>query len=84
MCDMQEENGHVFAKVQLLDDCGQCPTSGKPQVRLHEDNEVKVVLLRDVGALAVIGIHPDASQAALSRYLVLPWPRRAASSSDPE
>ena len=35
-----------LAKVQLLRDCGICQYSQLPVVRLNEDNDVKVVLLR--------------------------------------
>jgi hypothetical protein len=43
---------------------------------LEELDSYKVVLLQEIGEVAVIGIHPNPTRAALLHYLVLPWPRR--------
>ncbi len=75
--EQETKQPYVFAKVQLLEDCGFCPHSRLPVVCLNDGNDVKFVLLREIGEVTVIGIHPDASRAALSHYLVLPWPQRA-------
>ena len=75
--EQEMKQPYHFAKVQLLEDCGFCPHSRLPVVCMNDGNDVKVVLLRDIGEVTVIGIHPDASRAVRSHYLVLPWPRRA-------
>ena len=64
-----------FAKVQVLDDCGLCPETKRPLVRLHDSNNVRIVSLKTVGELKVIGIHPNPTQAARAHYLVMSWPR---------
>lgn len=82
MVCQDEKQPYHFAKVQLLDDCGICPKSKLPVVRLRENNAVVIVRLAEIGALSVIGAHPDEEENAISHYLLLPWPRR--SPTDPD
>jgi hypothetical protein len=74
--DAKVPKGHIFAKVQVLDDCGLCPKSKLRVLRLSQANLTKIVLLKDAGAIAVIGAHPDPLLASQDQYLLLPWPRR--------
>ncbi len=74
--DVKDPKGHIFAKVQVLDDCGLCPKSKLPVLRLHEKNLTTIVLLKHIGAIAVIGAHPDPLLASQDHYFGLPWPRR--------
>ena len=43
-------------KCQLLDECKQCPVSRRPVIRFYKNNTPTVVSLRDVGAVAVVGM----------------------------
>jgi len=74
--DAKDPKCHIFAKVQVLDDYGLCPKSKLRVLRLNDANLTKIVLLKHIGAIAVIGAHPDPLLASQDQYLLLPWPRR--------
>ncbi len=71
-----------MAKVQDLEHVGVCDIMKLQVVRLDAKNPTSIIRLGNIGAVTVIGAHPDDTKFGAHHFVVLPWPRQSHAQPD--